>query len=119
MSERPISKFSRDLSDLLQGFMRERGITAQAVADHLGRSKGFVSEHTSGKKPPDSDLLDAVADLAGVTTPALMAELSRRMALPDDVRETADTIKGAIKRGKRSIPRRGRSDQATRSLRIG
>lgn len=79
MSDKSISEFSRDFSDLLQGFMRERGITTRAVADHMGRSNGFVSNRTSGKLPPDVDIIDAVADLAHMETRDLVVELARRM----------------------------------------
>ena len=66
MSTRPTSEFSRVFSLCLRGFMEERHIESRDVARHLGRSAGYVSEHTSGTRAPDTDLLDAVADLAGI-----------------------------------------------------
>lgn len=83
MDRAPITDFSREFSALLQGFMRERDITGKEVAEHLGRSAGFVSERTNGTRPPDTDILDAVADLARMQTRELVAELARRMLLPD------------------------------------
>lgn len=43
--------------------MKEHDITVRDIAKELGRSVGYVSEHTSGASAPDTDLLDAVAAL--------------------------------------------------------
>ena len=80
MSERPVSAFSRAFAAHLRGVMAERNVNQQTVADLLGRSKGYVSEHTSGKRAVDSDLLDAVAEVAGIESRDLFAEIARRMA---------------------------------------
>ena len=80
MGSKQVSEFSRRFSAALQGVMRERRVTVEQVANELDRSRGFVSEHTSGKSAPDTDLLDVIARLAGFrSTPALVAEVARRM----------------------------------------
>lgn len=76
---RDASPFSADLSRHLRDFMDEHEIAAHAVAARLDRSPSYVSEHTSGKRPPDSDLLDAVASLAGISTQRLVLDLLARM----------------------------------------
>lgn len=79
MNDSSISDFSRRFSAALQGVMRENKVTVEAVSKRLGKSKGFVSTHTSGKAAPDTDLVDAVAYLAGQPTRALVIEIARRM----------------------------------------
>lgn len=59
--------------------MTGRNITQKAVAEYLGRSTGYVSEHLSGTRPPDTDMLDAVADLADVDGLWLLGLLRERL----------------------------------------
>lgn len=76
--------------------MREHRLTVDDVADRAGRSRGFVSEHTSGKKAPDTDLMDAVARAIGYDTNALLGEIHERLRrAPVDIpssREVSATI---------------------------
>lgn len=74
-----ISEFSRQFSAALRGVMAEGGISVAAVAKRLGRSTGFVSMHTNGSAPPDTDLIDAVAELFEVNTAALVREIADRI----------------------------------------
>lgn len=60
--------------------MTERDIPHAAVAQVLGTARSYVSEHTNGKRAPDTDLLDAVATLAGLTTHELVQQVRERMA---------------------------------------
>jgi hypothetical protein len=48
--------------------------------EHMHRSKGYVAEHLNGKRPPDTDLLDAVAEMAGVDTLDLLTLIRTRMS---------------------------------------
>jgi hypothetical protein len=79
MTDTRISDFSRRFSAALQGVMREHRLAVDDVADKAGRSRGFVSEHTSGKKAPDTDLMDAVARAIGYDTNALLGEIHERL----------------------------------------
>jgi transcriptional regulator with XRE-family HTH domain len=83
MANQGISDFSVRFSAALQGYMRQHKIRIEDVVSISGRSKGYVSEHTSGKSAPDTDLLDAIADAGDVTTRSLVAEVVRRMGDPD------------------------------------
>lgn len=82
MTETRISDFSRRFSAALQGVMREHGATVNDVATAADRSKGYVSEHTSGAKAPDTDLIDAIASVIGYDTSTLLVEIARRMEAP-------------------------------------
>lgn len=79
MTDQPISDFSLRFSRALKGYMREANVKQDAIAAELGKSAGFVSEHVSGKKAPDTDLVDAVAKLSGIDTRTLVVEIARRM----------------------------------------
>ena len=59
--------------------MAERDLAQQTLADRLGRSKGYVSEHINGTRPVDSDLVAAVAEAIGEPTEDLIDEITRRM----------------------------------------
>lgn len=94
--------------------MAEYDVQQIQVAARLGRAKSYVSERLSGKKPVDSDLMDAVAELAGIDTNQLLDEINRRMSASiaprdpdpdeDDVapevtaRRIAQSVKGVKKR---------------------
>lgn len=75
-----IADFSKTFAQLLRGVMAEHGVTVQQVATYLGRSKGFVSERTSGVRAPDTDIINAVVTLSGVKESDLLVELGRRLA---------------------------------------
>jgi len=88
----PVTAFSRAFSEALSADMKAHGVTHQAVADVLPpkpngkrRSRPFVSEQVSGKRPVDTDVLTAVAELAGTTTPALVRRVLA--AMPPEARE--------------------------------
>ena len=78
MPDRP-SSFSRSISAALRGYIRERGISQSALAHSIERSEGFVSERLTGIRPPDTDMIDATAVLAGISTSRLYEELGRRV----------------------------------------
>ncbi|MFB7798980.1 helix-turn-helix domain-containing protein [Isoptericola sp. NPDC056134] len=67
------------MSKAIRDFMEERGITQQQVADRLGRSQGYVSQHTNGRSNPGSDIIAAVATLAGLAPRSFMVEVTERM----------------------------------------
>lgn len=87
MTEPKISAFSVEFASALRGVMRQYGVTLQALADLTGRSKAFYSERTGGKRPCDTDILDAVATVAQTSTRELVIEIARRMR-GDDWRTT-------------------------------
>lgn len=87
------------MSAALRGYIRERGIIQSALAERLDRSEGFISERLTGARPPDTDIIDATAALAGISTSRLYEELGRRASTsepdappPRGVDETADQI---------------------------
>lgn len=79
MTDNPISEFSREFARHLRGVMREHDITGAALATRLHRSEAFISERTGGRRPADTDIIDAVAELAGTDTSGLVGEIARRM----------------------------------------
>jgi transcriptional regulator with XRE-family HTH domain len=80
MSEKPTSTFSRRFAAALRGYARGENIRQEDVAAHLKRSEAYVSDHLSGKRPPDTDLFDAVAELAGVDSLELWTLIRDRMS---------------------------------------
>lgn len=82
MPDRPTSSFSRNMSAALRGYIRERAILQSDVARRIKRSEGYVSERLTGARAPDTDLIDAVALLAGVPSRSLHEELLRRAYSP-------------------------------------
>jgi transcriptional regulator with XRE-family HTH domain len=74
-----MNELNAQISAALRTFMGDRGITQQQVADTLGRSQGYVSQRTSGRRDLSVDIVSAVADLAHLTPRALMVELTERM----------------------------------------
>jgi transcriptional regulator with XRE-family HTH domain len=78
----PVSEFSVRFSQHLRDYMREHGVTVEEVAARLGRSPTFVSEHTHGLRDPGTDLINAVARLAGTDPRSLVAEISLHMLAP-------------------------------------
>lgn len=83
MPDRPdrptTSTFSKRFAAALRGYMRERDIRQSDLATSIHRSPGFVSAHLSGARPVDTDMLYAVADLAGIDARRLTDEVTRRM----------------------------------------
>lgn len=82
------SQFSRSFASHLGGVMSERGIKQQRIVDELGRGKAYVSNRFTGKRAVDTDMIDAVAHLAGVEPADLIAEIAKRMKRPLAIRET-------------------------------
>jgi transcriptional regulator with XRE-family HTH domain len=75
----PMNELNAQISAALRTFMGDRDITQQQVADALGRSQGYVSQRTSGRRDLSVDIIAAVAELAHLTPRALMVELTERM----------------------------------------
>ena len=63
-----MSKFSEKLSLL----RRQAGLTQAALAQKLGISKSAVSMYECGNREPELELLQAMADLFGVSVGALL-----------------------------------------------
>lgn len=79
MTERPVSDFSRRFAAALRGYMKEHDVSQKDVAARVERSPGYVSEHISGKRAVDGDLIAAIADAARVAPEGLVEEVTRRM----------------------------------------
>lgn len=87
MTLRGVSAFSRDFSAALGSVMDQFGVTQTALAVRLDRSEGFVSQRVGKSKEPrpvDTDFLDAIAEMAGLDTSAVVIEVIRRMAAAGD-----------------------------------
>lgn len=69
--------------------MSERDVRQVPLAGRLERSQGFVSERTSGRRPVDTDIIAAVADMAGMGARELVEEISARMR---DARQHVATV---------------------------
>lgn len=75
---REISAFAVAFAAEYKGFMKANGVTNLQIAEHLGRNDGYVSERANGKRPLDTDDVDALAHLASWSPKELMIELARR-----------------------------------------
>lgn len=75
----PPSDFSAAMSRHLRQYMEEHSLTVNRLAAELGRSRVYVYEHTSGLRPPDTDLFNAVARLTGTDVRSLLMILMGRM----------------------------------------
>lgn len=67
--------------------MEEHGVRQIDLAVKLGKSTGYISGRIGKKSPSplvDTDMLDALGELADLNTVALMAEMTRRMAAAGD-----------------------------------
>lgn len=73
------SDFSKAFARHLRDIMAEHGVRQVPLAEHLDRSQGFVSERTSGRRPVDTDIIAAVAEMAGMGPRDLVDEISTRM----------------------------------------
>lgn len=73
------SDFSRALGAMLGQIMGEHGVTQAKVAERIGRTQGYVSEHLNGTRPPETDIIDAIGQLAGMSPRALVQEAISRM----------------------------------------
>lgn len=119
MAERTVTPFSRRFASALRGYMRERGIYQSSLAEHIGRSVGFVSEHLSGQRAVDTDMLDAVAELAGISSRHLYEEIGRRMAIAESpaLREQAEGIASEARRRVRKDASKGEPKQTRKPTR--
>lgn len=77
---RALSPFAAAFAAEYKGFMRASGITGYRLAEKLGRNEGYVSERVNGRRPLDTEDVDALAMLVeGWTGKTLMIELARRV----------------------------------------
>lgn len=75
----PTSPFTVAFASEFKGFMKAHGVTGAQIADTLDRGEGYVSERVNGKRPLDTNDVDALASLVpGWDGAALIAELARR-----------------------------------------
>ena len=58
--------------ETLARLRRERGMTQAEIASRLGISKSSVSMYECGNREPELDLLEAMADLFGVSVSAML-----------------------------------------------
>ncbi|KZM36052.1 hypothetical protein [Oerskovia enterophila] len=90
------SDFSKAFSRHLRDIMSERDVRQVPLAERLERSQGFVSERTSGRRPVDTDIIAAVAEMAGMGARELVEEISARMR---DARRHGATVHALPSRG--------------------
>ena len=69
---------SRTLSSALRDVMVEHDVTLDQVAGVLGRSRGYVSERTTGVRELSLDIVVAVAHLTHLSEHAIMLEVTER-----------------------------------------
>lgn len=98
--DRTATAFSKEFAAALRGYMDQKGLSQPPLRKALGRSQGYVSERLSGLRPIDTDMMDAVAELTGVSTKRLHKIVLRRMSeAAETPQDTAERIAAeAIKR---------------------
>ncbi|GBP09286.1 hypothetical protein EVAR_72579_1 [Eumeta japonica] len=74
----PLSDFTVAFAREYKAFMVANGIKGYQVAERLGRNESYVSVRANGKRPLDTQDVDALAMLAGWSGDELMLELARR-----------------------------------------
>lgn len=74
----PPSELSVAFAREYKAFMLASGIRGNQVAERLGRNESYVSVRVNGKRPLDTDDIDALAVLAGWNGTDLFIELARR-----------------------------------------
>ncbi|MBT1161284.1 helix-turn-helix transcriptional regulator [Bifidobacterium sp. SO1] len=74
---RVLSGFALAFAIEYKAYMKAHGITQVQLADTLGRTQPYVSKGINGKRPLDTDDVDALASLSGTTGRSLMIELAR------------------------------------------
>lgn len=72
----PVRPLTVAAARVLTAATKAEKITQTAIAERLDRTQGYVSEHLAGKKAIDTDDLDVIAELMGITG----IELLRRIA---------------------------------------
>jgi len=87
-----IDAYSREMSSVLANWMSERGITHQAVANVLGRSRDYVSKRLRAESALTVDIIGAVAHLSSISPRALHVELTERMGKPKPEPGKAPTV---------------------------
>jgi len=80
MGRRKASDYSKQFSRHLRDVMEEHDVRIEPVARKMGRSPSYVSDHTNGNFPPETDLLDTIAGECHMSTPALIVEVVARMS---------------------------------------
>lgn len=89
---RELSPFASAFAAEYKGFMKANSINNLQIAQKLGRNDGYVSERANGKRPLDTEDVDALAMLVpGWDGRALMMELARRTRL---ARSSGELIEG-------------------------
>lgn len=109
MADKPTSPFSRQFAAALRGFMEQRNVQQADLAAHLGKSRGYISEHLSGKRAATTDMLDGVAELAGIPVRDLYDVISRRMEDDETIDEQADRLAANARRRPEAVAARKRS----------
>ena len=78
--ERLSTQFTREVAAEVRGLMAARKISQTVLAERLDRSQAYVSERASGKKAFDTDDIDGIADLLGITGVTLLTPIARRLS---------------------------------------
>lgn len=75
---RELSDFTKRFAAEYRGWMTAHAVPQTALAAKLGRTQAYVSERVNGRRPLDTEDVDALAALSGTTGRQLMIELARR-----------------------------------------
>lgn len=89
--QQPPSDFSVALSRHLRGYMKEKDFSVERLAAAMGRSRQYVYDHTSGLRPPDTDLLNTVARNTGTDVRSLLLILMGRMGTESEPTDSQPT----------------------------
>lgn len=73
------TEFSLEFAAALKSVVDGTSITYQGIADQAARSRAFVSDQLNGKRPVDTDVIAAAADMVGISTRVLVRHVLDQM----------------------------------------
>lgn len=79
-TQHEVSRDAKLLGLAAGAYMEARDIDGKDVAARIGRSPSYVSERVTGVRFIDSQVLQGIADCAGIGLHSLMMELSSQAA---------------------------------------
>ncbi len=77
-----------EFPSILKSLRASRGMTQEALAEAVGVSKSTISMYERGRREPDFQTLDALANVFGVPTSAFLAQQDDPDAELWEIRET-------------------------------
>lgn len=82
--ERAPSAFSRDIAAALKGYLTQKDVSQEQLAQRVGYSGPYMSKRMTGKAAITTDVIAAAAELTGVTYQQMVAILMSRITEPPD-----------------------------------